>query len=302
MQNQASPAVSIGPVLFYWPKATLQAFYQQVAQSDAAVVYLGETVCSKRREFGFDDYLHSAHLLKEAGKQVVLSTLTLIETNADLRDLRRLTDNGEFMLEANDVGAIAWLQQHKLPFVAGAAISVYNEQTLQLLYNQGMRRWVMPVELSRDWLQSLLSQPALDAIRGKFDIEVFAYGHLPLAWSGRCFTARSENRHKDQCELCCGKYPAGRLSQSQEGQPLFVLNGIQTLSGAKYNLQNALASMQGLVHYVRLSPDQDNFLHKISQFARPHGVGTAPAALPVGHVDGYWHRLAGFCRQPQQAE
>ena len=40
---------SLGPVLYYWSKETLEEFYQQAANSRADVVYLGEAVCSKRR-------------------------------------------------------------------------------------------------------------------------------------------------------------------------------------------------------------------------------------------------------------
>ena len=40
---------SLGPVLYYWPKETLEDFYQQAANSSADVIYLGEAVCSKRR-------------------------------------------------------------------------------------------------------------------------------------------------------------------------------------------------------------------------------------------------------------
>jgi O2-independent ubiquinone biosynthesis protein UbiV len=212
-----------------------------------------------------------------------------LESQADFRALQQLTSQGQFMVEANDVGTAHYLSNQKLPFVGGAALSLYNEQSVLKLWKLGMRRWVVPVELSRDWLDTLLTQPALDSIRQQLEIEVFSYGHLPLAWSGRCFTARSENRHKDDCQLCCIKYPTGRLSTSQEGQPLFVLNGIQTQSGAKYNLQNDLPSMQGLVHYVRLSPDSQDFMEKLAQFSQ--GVA---APLQTNEVNGYWHRLAGF--------
>ncbi len=40
---------AIGPVLWYWPAATLEQFYQRAAESSAEIVYLGEAVCSKRR-------------------------------------------------------------------------------------------------------------------------------------------------------------------------------------------------------------------------------------------------------------
>ncbi len=40
---------SLGPVLYYWSKETLEDFYQQAARSSADTIYLGEAVCSKRR-------------------------------------------------------------------------------------------------------------------------------------------------------------------------------------------------------------------------------------------------------------
>lgn len=287
----SQPRVAVGPVLYFWPKAQLEQFYLDIAQSSAEVVYLGETVCSKRREFKTEDYLKTAYSLRDAGKQVVLSTLTLVEQQSELHTLRRIIDNGDFMVEANDFGAVAWLHQHRLPFVGGSALNIYNEHSLALMTEQGMKRWVLPVELSRDWILTLLDQPLVQNIRQQLEIEVFGYGHLPLAWSGRCFTARSENRAKDQCELCCIKYPKGRLAESQDGTSLFVLNGIQTQSGERYNLQNDLASMTDWVSYVRLSPESEYFFEKIEQFAN---LQTMP--LKDGEINGYWHQLAGFCR------
>lgn len=293
----AYPNLSIGPLQYYWPKAQMKAFYQQAAQSHAHVIYLGETVCSKRREFSGQDYLEQAMMLRESGKQAVLSTMTLLEQQADLHQLRRIIDNGEFLVEANDMGAVAWLAERRLPFVGGSALNIYNEQALRLIVCQGMVRWVPPVELSRDWLLALLEQPCLQSLRSQLEIEIFGYGHLPLAWSGRCFTARSENRGKDQCQLCCIQYPKGRLAQSQHGQRLFLLNGIQTQSGDCYNLQNDIDSMAGWVHYVRLSPDHQQFFQQVEQFAT-----RTPRALEPHEVNGYWHQLAGFRRHQESIE
>lgn len=33
---------SLGPVLYYWPKQTLETFYQQAAESQADIIYLGD--------------------------------------------------------------------------------------------------------------------------------------------------------------------------------------------------------------------------------------------------------------------
>lgn len=284
---------SLGPILYFWPKAQVVDFYREAAASAVDVVYLGETVCAKRRELRLPDYVTIAHQLREAGKQVVLSTMTLLESPADLRELRRYCDNGEFLIEANDFGAVGLLHQQRLPFVAGAAINCYNHQTLRRLVSMGLQRWLMPVELSRDWLVKILEQPEIDDVRACFEVEVLAFGHLPLAWSARCFTARSENRAKDECNLCCIKYPHGREVHNQEGERLFVLNGIQTLSGDRYNLVNAIAGMKGLVDILRLSPQQQDTFAWLERF---HANYQHAQQIPLepGDCNGYWHRLAGI--------
>ena len=284
---------SLGPVLYFWPKQKMQQFYQQAASSAVDIVYLGEAVCSKRRELKFDDYMELAHMLREAGKQVCLSTMTLLEAPSELRELKRYCDNGDFLIEANDVGAIGILNDNKLPFIAGAAISIYNQHTLRRMIDLGMQRWVMPVELSSDWLTNLLSSDIIQPVRNTFETELFAWGHLPLAWSARCFTARSEQRQKDQCELCCIKYPDGREVDSQDGQRVFVLNGIQTLSGARYNLINQLPTMGNNVDIVRLSPQSEGTFDWLDKF-RGNMTGEAPQPLTSNDCNGYWLQLAGM--------
>lgn len=291
---------SLGPILFFWPKAQVLDFYNQAAESSVDVVYLGETVCAKRRELRLTDYLAIAHKLREAGKEVVLSSMTLLESPADLRELRRYCDNGEFVIEANDFSAIGMLQEQALPFVAGAAINCYNHQSLRRLIAMGMQRWVMPVELSRDWLAQVLQQTEIQDVRDCFEVEVFSFGHLPLAWSARCFTARSENRAKDDCELCCIKYPEGRLVESQEQQSLFVLNGIQTMSGDRYNLINALPTMSGLVDVVRLSPQVEETFDWLERFRSQLQAQAQPVPLLSTESNGYWYKIAGI-RQLEEA-
>ena len=107
--------------------------------------------------------------------------------------------------------------------------------------------------ISRDWLSNTLEQCDEIGIREQFEVEVFSYGYLPLAYSARCFTARAEDKAKDDCETCCIKYPTGIQVSSQEGQEVFNLNGIQTQSGYCYNLDR-FAKHVKLGHVVRLSP------------------------------------------------
>ncbi|THB85380.1 U32 family peptidase [Pantoea allii] len=285
---------ALGPVLWYWPTDTLEDFYQQAARSSADIIYLGEAVCSKRRATPYARWMDLAREVAASGKQVVLSTLALLQSPSELKELQRYVENGEFLIEANDIGTVNMAAERHLPFVAGPTLNVYNADTLQLLVKEGMTRWCMPVEMSRDWLLQLLEQCETRGIRQQFEVEVLGYGHLPLALSARCFTARSENRAKDDCETCCINYPTGRRVDSQEGQQVFVLNGIQTMSGYCYNLGNDLAGMRDQVDCVRLSPQDVTTLAEIDRF-RANENGQVPLMVAKGSdCNGYWRKLAGM--------
>ena len=290
---------ALGPVLWYWPTDTLNEFYRAAATSDAEIIYLGEAVCSKRRATTFSQWMELARELAATGKQVVLSTLALLQSPSELKELKRYVSNGEFMIEASDMGTVNLAAENKLPFVAGHALNIYNAASLKILLKQGMVRWCMPVELSRDWLETLLKECEDAGFREKFEVEVFGYGHLPLALSARCFTARSENRDKDHCETCCLQYPQGRKVLSQEGQPVFVLNGIQTMSGFCYHLGNEQKGMQSLVDVLRLSPE-DMKTPALTQQFRDNQQGTMPFDLRgAEHCNGYWRNIEGMALQTE---
>ncbi|NLS12717.1 U32 family peptidase [Vibrio sp. SM6] len=284
---------ALGPLLYFWPKTEVESFYQQAATSSADIIYLGESVCSKRRELKPGDWFELARTLNQAGKQVVLSTMALLEAPSEVTVMKKYIDNGDFIIEANDVSAIQLASEKGVPFVVGPAVNTYNAHTLALFLKQGMTRWCMPVELSREWLVNVLGQCEDLGIRGQFDVEVFSHGYLPLAYSARCFTARAENRAKDECETCCVKYPTGLQVHSQEGQAVFNLNGIQTQSGYCYNLINDLPQMHELVDVVRLSPLGVDTLQHLDRF-RANEQGERPEPLTSHQCNGYWHQLAGL--------
>ena len=291
--------LSLGPVLFYWTREKLLNFYAEMLEQPLDVIYLGETVCSKRRAFGLDEWLGLARDLRgSTTAELVISGLALVEAASELSSLRRLCDNGELLVEANDMGAVQFLSERKLPFVAGPALNVYNGHALAELIDCGMQRWVPPVECSGALIQDSLEQ--LDSLGvARPELELFAYGHLPLAYSARCFTARAENRPKDQCQLACLADPQGRLVKSQEGEEVFVLNGIQTQSGSCYNLLADIPGMQGLVDVIRLSPQGDDTFQWLDHFATALAQGASP--LPRAALDkqcnGYWHKIAGMHQQ-----
>ncbi|GAB7219365.1 U32 family peptidase [Vibrio comitans] len=284
---------SLGPLLYFWPKQDVESFYQQAQQSNADVIYLGESVCSKRREMKPKHWFDIAKELADSGKQVVLSTMALLEAPSEVNIMKKYIDNGDFAIEANDVSGIQLAHEKGVPFVVGPAVNTYNAHTLNLFLKQGMIRWCMPVELSRDWLANTLNQCDEIGIRNKFEVEVFSHGYLPLAYSARCFTARAENKAKDDCETCCIKYPTGLKVDSQEGQTVFNLNGIQTQSGYCYNLGNDIPSMQGLVDVVRLSPLGVDTFSQLDAF-KANEKGNSPIVIEDRQCNGYWHQIAGL--------
>jgi collagenase-like PrtC family protease len=70
--------ISLGPLQYYWARDTVFAFYQSVATMPVDIVYVGEAVCSRRKELRLTDWLDVAQMLRDAGKEVVLSTQVLI--------------------------------------------------------------------------------------------------------------------------------------------------------------------------------------------------------------------------------
>lgn len=283
---------SIGNILFFWERTRVFDFYDEVMNSSAEVVYIGESVCSKRRELSLADWLDIGKQLEIKGKQVVLSGLALLEAKSELATLKKVCNNGHFLVEANDFGAVQLSHEAALPFVAGSALNIYNQLDLKHLYEMGMQRWVMPVELSRDWLKNTKHQLNAMKLEDAFEIEVQAYGYLPLAYAARCFTARSENRPKDQCKLCCINYPQGRDVKSQEGSELFKLNGIQTLSGKAQNLINDIPSMHDLVDIARISPDSIESLAWLDKFKS--NVEGQTSFDTHNFCNGYWHKIEGM--------
>ncbi|MDN3555854.1 U32 family peptidase [Halomonas maura] len=296
--------LSLGPVLFYWTREDYAAFYREAADWPVEAVTLGESVCSRRRDMKLDDWLGIGRELAQGGKRVTLASQTLIESEADLRDLRKLCDNGEFVVEANDQSALQFLTAAGLPFVGGAALNLYNRQAIALLARAGLQAWQAPVEMSREALATLLDDCRTQGVT--LPCEVFAYGHLPLAWSSRCFTARRHQRPKDRCRFVCQKYPEGLALRSQEAREVFTLNGIQTLSGACQDLRHALPDMQALgVATARLSPRARGMAEIVAAFdAARHGRLPAPDPLALVDAtlcDGYWHGRPGMDHHPETA-
>jgi collagenase-like PrtC family protease len=271
-------------------------FYRMIESTPVDIVYLGETVCSKRRSFRHRDWIEVAERLQTAGKEVVLSTLALLEADSELGYVRKLCHNGRFTIEANDMSAVQMLAG-KTHFIGGASLNIYNPRTLRKLVSLGMTRWVMPVELSRSVHAGFQNETPAD-----IESEVFGWGRLPLAYSARCYTARAHEVSKDDCANCCIEYPDGLMLSTREDESFLVINGIQTQSARMHNLVHELNDPSTGLDILRISPQSEDTERVISLFhqVRSGSLEAAEAAYelercsPVGLCDGYWHSKPGM--------
>src|SRR5690606_38628607 len=233
------------------------------------------------------------------------STLTLIEAESEVSVVKRIVENGEFAVECNDISAVQFACERGLAFTVGPAINVYNSDTFNLLAQQGMQRWVPPVELSAQQVEDIYSgadefpqatlpnaamssatipnatmpqetvphsaMPGAEAPHrqslNKPALEIFAQGRLPLAWAARCYTARYHQVPKDQCGFVCQQHPEGLAVRSLEEQALFQINGIQTLSHQACDLSGDIKRMKQMgVDAVRLSLDHPDQVTRVSDW------------------------------------
>lgn len=287
--------LTLGPVLFNWPPGKWRDFHFRIAdEAPVDSVCIGEVVCSKRAPLFVPHFAEVVERLQGAGKEVVVSTLALIMNDSEMAAVRDTAAADGPLVEANDIAACALLAGR--PHAVGPLVNVYNEDTLNYLARLGAVRVCLPCELPADSLAVLAAQ-------GGPELEVQAFGRLPLAVSARCYHARSHGLHKDDCQYVCEEDPDGMAVETLDGDPFLAINGTQTLSHAYVNLLGELAGLRGIgVTRFRLSPHDTDMVAVAGLFRDvldgrlEPGTATERLAGLVGGApfcNGYLHGIEG---------
>lgn len=292
--------LTVGPVLFHWPASRLADFYRRIAdEASLDRVHVGEVVCGKRMPFSDPVWPDVIERLERGGKEVVISTLAAPATVRERKALEELCNDSR-LVEINDLTALP--ARAGRPFVAGPFVNVYNEGTARFLIDQGAQTICPPVELSAASIGGIASRCP------EAEFEIFAFGRLPLALSGRCYHARLHGLHKDSCQFTCEKDPDGLAVDTVEDQAFLAINGVQTLSNP---VQAACPSPEELaaqhIRRVRLSPHSCDMV-MVARIYRDLLDGKEDAEstrfllscvdLPGKMVDGYFRGDAGCQTQP----
>lgn len=221
-----SPALVMGPVLFNWPVDTWADFLAHVADEvDVDRVHVGEVVCSKREPFFADRLPEVIERLARGGKTVVVDTLALVTVKRERQIVADLVGLDGVEIEINDLTPLATLEPGRR-FAVSPLVNVYNEGTLGFLAGRGAWSVCLPPELPMASVAALAKEGA----RLGVETQVFAFGRLPLAISGRCYHARIHGLAKDSCRYVCAEDPDGLEVDTLDGEAFLSINGVQTLS------------------------------------------------------------------------
>ncbi len=287
--------LTLGPLLFHWSAARIVDFYAGIAdEAPVERVYLGEVVCGKRAPLVAHALAEAAERLTAAGKEVVWSGLGLPATVRDRRSIAALAGTPD-LVEVNDISG---LLDRSAPFVAGPLLNIYNEAAAKELADRGCVRLCANIELSLEAVSAIARAcPGLE-------IEIFAFGRVPLALSGRCYHARHHGLHKDACQFVCERDPDGLRLNTLEGRGFLAVNGVQTLSDGVQVADVGPATLAGAgVTALRLSP---HTLHMpaVAQAFRDFldaridrgelRVRIEELGPPGTLINGYLHGMAGM--------
>lgn len=230
-------ALNIGPLLYNWQPDFYRDYYFKIADEvDVDTIYLGEVVCAKRMPLFYKELEQVISRLKKAGKEIVYSTLALVNSEIERkRIVAKCFDFGFDFVEVNDLSLLNSFETQKT--ILGPYINVYNIGAIKYFENKGINNFNVPFELSFEALNSI-------KLKTKASFEIQIFGQIPLAISSRCYHARSYGLSKDNCNFICQKDKEGLIVKTVDDKDFLLVNGLQTMSSTCVNLINEIKDLQ----------------------------------------------------------
>ncbi len=240
--------LSVGPAPSGWGTDRLESFYRELAHSPVDSVYLGETACPDRCCFTPAFVGRICDELTQAGKEVYASSPVLVTEDRHYRSFHELARRIEHV-EINSPAFLGLGQRY--PATGGMFLNVYNATAARILARTGVQRIVLPCELE-------LASVAGIAQESEVSTEVIVHGHIPVAISLTCATARCFGRDESACGEVCRRYPQGMILEAGDRQ-MFRIEGPQTLSAATYCLVEYVLQLEEAgVETLRILPQWDH--------------------------------------------
>ncbi len=280
--------ISVGPAPSHWGAEKLLKLYRELAGAPVDDVYLGETACAGRSCLSPELAAGICDDLERAGKRVFASSLVLVREEAERRDFGRLARSFK-RVEINSPALLPLARRYHA--IGGMFLNVYNAASARVLARHRIDGIVLPCELD-------LASAAAVAGASPIATEMLVHGHAPIAISWACNTLGAAAGPSGRCPRPCRRYPEGILLEAGQ-QPLFRVDGPQTLSGPTYCLVEYLSELaQAGVQTVRVLPHPCHTMRIVRLYrdvldgrvrppdARRELAGLSPAGLCNGWLLG----------------
>ena len=223
----------------------------------------------------------------------------LVESESDLKTLRRIVDNGASASRPTTWARCTSSPAATAPPATGSPARPSTSSTrppLGLFAGLGATRW-SPRPRCRPQIAELRAGLGCD-----IEVELFAHGRLPLAYSARCFTARHYNLQKDSCAFRCLEFADGIPLKTRGARPSHPQRGSRPSRPVTPLLADLPAVVADGLDLLRISPQGEHTGEIIRLFpaapstasSRPlDALHRTPSPAPRGTVQRLQHGRPG---------
>ena len=248
-------SIIIDSTPFHWDRASTLAFYDNAAELAADTFVLGDTLCAANSVLSWEEWQTIGNQLKQAGKQVIYSTMAFHKAHMSVAKLHKLIVNGDTPLEIASNFMLLMRRDSRAitAFCTAREMDVTNEYRCQQLMNSGAM--FIPIHTSADIKQV---QKSIDRLSNYtcVNFDVMVHGDLSLENLPEC-QFNPDDSGKEAHEMLC---PAGKevAHWNQQHPPQQV-----------FDLADHIATLkQSRVSFFRIKPTQADMHAIVERYAQ----------------------------------